>query len=297
MLGELLAIISSVLIALGVVLNKKLTAEIEALALQTVRCWAAALFFLIVFFLMGRGGELIGIPLILMILMIVSMSIGIAIGDTIYIKALSMTDASRIFPVVTGGQFIPTAIIGYFTGEKITLYFLVGTVLVIGGASLVTSVQTGVQSKASSRPPKDKKWVLYCISAGLCWALSFGIMKVVLKEIDPVLANAFRLPSAAILLTGLSIGSGRGKNLKIIRYGWRAIGLLTFTGILSYCFGLLFSLYAMHISGITRLAVLTSWTPIFIMLLAAFILKEKLTIRVGLGALLSCVGTFIVMAF
>ena len=61
MIGELIALASSVVIASGVIISKKLTVRVTALPLQTMRCWFGAIFMLIVLFIMGRGGELMHI--------------------------------------------------------------------------------------------------------------------------------------------------------------------------------------------------------------------------------------------
>ncbi len=139
--------------------------------------------------------------------------------------------------------------------------------------------------------------MLYGTAAGLCWTLSFSLMKLVFREIDPILANSFRMPVTALILSSLALWSGQGERQKIAKYGRATIGLMIASGILSYGIGVVLELYAVYYAGITRAAILTSWTPIFVMFFAFLFLQERLTPWLGLGTLLCSGGTAIIVAF
>ena len=133
------------------------------------------------------------------------------------------------------------------------------------------------------------------VIAGLCWTTSFSFMKVVLEDIDPIIANSFRLPLVSLLLTSLVMRSGQRKSLKITRYGRRTLGLVAASGILSYGIGVLFELTAIRYAGIAKATILTSWTPLFVLFLSAILLRERLTLRLVSGTLLCSGGTALLM--
>lgn len=298
MIGEICALASAVAIGLAAIISKKLTATITPLPLQTVRAWFGAVFLLILLPSMGRGGELLQLPWHLMGLIVGSGMLGVALGDTLYMKTLSLTEASRVFPLVRGAQIIFTMIIAAsFLGEDVTWALFLGAVLIMGGISLVALTQTGTKMNPGARPVGGKRWLLYGVAAGLCWTLSFTLMKLIFREIDPILANSFRMPVTALILSSLVLWSGQGERLKIVKYGRATIGLMIASGVLSYGIGVLLELYAVYYAGIARAAVLTSWTPIFVMFFAFLLLKERLTPWLGLGTVLCTIGTLIIVAF
>ena len=298
MIGEISALASAVAIGLAAIISKKLTATITPLPLQTVRAWFGAVFLLILLPSMGRGGELLQLPWHLMGLIVGSGMLGVALGDTLYMETLSLTEASRVFPLVRGAQIIFTMIIAAsFLGEDVTWALFLGAVLIMGGISLVALTQTGTKMNPGARPVGGKIWLLYGVAAGLCWTLSFTLMKLVFREIDPILANTFRMPVTALILSGLALWSGQGERLKIVKYGRATIGLMIASGVLSYGIGVVLELYAIYYAGIARAAILTSWTPIFVMFFAFLLLKERLTPWLGLGTVLCTIGTLIIVAF
>ncbi len=127
MIGEISALSSALAIAASSIISKSLTSRITALPLQTMRCWSAAIFLIAVTSIMGRITQLTQIPLPLMGLMTASTLIGIVLSDTLYMKALSMAEVSKVFPVVRGTQILSTMVIAaVLFDEEVTLLINVG---------------------------------------------------------------------------------------------------------------------------------------------------------------------------
>jgi len=120
-------------------------------------------------------------------------------------------------------------------------------------------------------------------------------MKVVLTEMNAIVAQSIRLPIASLLLTSLSIQAGQGRQLRVTQYKRKTILLIVLCGVLSYGVGVLFELYALIFAGMAKAAILTSWTPLFILILSAVFLKERLTSRLVLGILCCSGGTVLLM--
>ena len=296
MIGEISALSSALAIASSAVISKSLISKIAALPLQTMRCWFGAIFLIAVATIMGRIAQLTHIPLLLMGLMTASTLIGIALGDTLYLRALSMAEVSKVFPVVRGTQILSTMIIAAaLFDEEVTWVTVVGAILVMTGVYLAAFAKTEDRPDTPAQPVAIRKWLPLAVIVGLCWMSSLSLMKVVLQDVDPILVNTFRLPVACLLLTSLVLRSGQGKSLKVVKYGRTTLGLVATGGILSYAIGVSLELYAVHYAGITKAAILTSWTPLFILFFSVLFLREKLTFRLGLGTLLCSGGTVLLV--
>ncbi|MFC1953961.1 DMT family transporter [Chloroflexota bacterium] len=296
MLGEIIALIASLAIAASSIISKSLTPKIAALSLQTMRSWYGSIFLVVVCFSLGKADELTRIPLPLIGLTIGSALIGIALGDTLYIRILSAANVSSVFPIVRSTQILVVTLAAAFLfDEKITGAVILGAVLIISGVYLTTSTGTEAKSNPRAQPVTRMKWLPLGVGVGICWATSWCFMKVVLTDVDPLVANSLRVPVASLMLTTLILGSGQRQSLRIAHHGRTTIALIISTGILSYGIGVLLVLYAIHLAGVSRTAILTSTTPLFVLVLSSLFLKEQLTLRLGFGTLLCVIGIILVV--
>lgn len=303
MIGEMFAIAAAFTVACSAILSKSLMARITPLSLQTTRIWFASLFLTIACLIIGKWSELINVSWFLVGLMALSTFIGIAIGDSLYLKVLNSYSTSITFTVAVSSKiFLTTILAGFFLGEKVNWTLGIGAVLVLAGLYLSLTSKFEVSSKlaveTAFQPKTERKlfWVLLAAFCGLCWAISFCLIQVVLRDVHPLVANTIRMPMASVMLTVLVVGIGQGKDLVITKYGKAASALIVFSGFLSYAFGLLLSLYSIKYAGVSRMAILTSISPLFVLGLSMLFLGEKPTLRLGFGILLCVSGIAVVMA-
>jgi len=262
-----------------------------------MRCWFGGIFLVAVCFIVGRAAQLTQIPLLLIGMTIGSALIGIAIADTSYMRVLSMAPVSKVYPVVKSSHILFSMFIaGLFLGEGVTWSMAIGAIMIMSGVYLAAFAKTETKPNPGAQPVSRVKWLLLAIIVGVCWTLSFSLMKFVLRDVDALVANSIRVPVAALTLTLLMLRSGRGESLRVAKYGRATLGLLIATGTLSYGVGVLLSLYAVQFSGVTIAAILTSVTPIFVLCLSVLFLREELTPRLGLGTLLCTGGVAVIVA-
>lgn len=296
MLGELSALAAALTIAFSAIISRSLAVLINARPLQTIRAWFGAIFVLLMLAIFGRTGELTQIPLRLIGFMGASALVGVAIGDTFYMRTLRMVEVSRSFPTVRGTQIVATMLIASLLfDEKVSWATGVGAFMILGGVYLAAFAKRTGPGDGPSVSVPITKWVFTAMLAGLCWTVSFSFMKLVLMEVDALVAQAIRLPLAALLLTTLSLQTGQGKQLRIFAYKRKTIIFLVLSGILSYGMGVIFELYAISFAGMAKAAILTSWTPLFLLFLSAIFLKERITLRLLVGVLLCSGGTVVLM--
>ena len=135
MLGASIALLTALAWAGSSIILKLLTAKIDTLSLNTLRLWVGSLLLLAIIPLSGRGGDLVHTPLRPMIYVIASGVIAMAVGDTIYIKSLSILDASIAFPIAQCSFPVLTVIVAVLLlGESFTWITAAGAVLGPGRA-------------------------------------------------------------------------------------------------------------------------------------------------------------------
>ena len=122
------------------------------------------------------------------------------------------------------------------------------------------------------------------------WALVFPFIKIALEELSPVNLTIMRLLVVCIVFLILLIVKPN-KFSKIQKKDIIPIFLVGFLGIILYHFGLNYG--EQYISA-SAASVIIATIPIFVVILAAIFLKEKITLKIVLGVLLSLVGVVVI---
>jgi len=122
------------------------------------------------------------------------------------------------------------------------------------------------------------------------WALVFPFIKIALEELSPVNLTIMRLLVVCIVFLTLLIVKPN-KFSKIQKKDIVPIFLVGFLGIILYHFGLNYG--EQYISA-SAASVIIATIPVFVVILAAIFLKEKITLKIVLGVLLSLVGVVVI---
>ena len=122
------------------------------------------------------------------------------------------------------------------------------------------------------------------------WALAFPFIKIGLEELSPVNLTIMRLLVVCIVFVSLLLVKPK-KFSKLQKRDIIPIFLLGFLGIVVYHLGLNYG--EQYISA-SAASVIIATIPIFVVILAAIFLKEKITSKIVLGVLLSLVGVVVI---
>jgi DME family drug/metabolite transporter len=287
--GELAAISCAVLWAVSTVLMRSQTGRVPVLALNAIRALWASVVFLSVLAAVGRLGDLLTVPSAALIGLLGSVLIGMALGDTLHIKAMTLIGVSRALPISSTYPILTALLAVIWLDEPVTPRILGGIVLVVGGVYLVAFPRVG---SVIERVPASGRGITLALIAACCWAVSTATVKPALSLVDPLVANGVRLPAAMLVLQLLSWRSeGLGSPF---RFGRRAGLMLAVAGLISGLSGALW-LLGVRDAGAAKAAALSSTAPIFAAPLAALFLGEKLSRQVGLGTLLTVAGIWLVL--
>lgn len=298
-MGELAALSASAFWATASLMFARLGKNVGPLVMNILKCIIAVmLMFVVLLVLEGRLWPA-GLSTVETALLAASGLAGLTAGDTAYFYALNRLGPRRtlllaaLTPPMTAIMAVPVL------GEPITLELFGGMVLTLGGVvwvilerhpgdQQVTGIEESSERAGLSRA--EKIGVACGILAAFCQALGNVLTKLGGAEISALEISIVRLAFGIVGL-GIVLGAmGRlaraaepMKNLRTFGLLFAATFLGTFLGIWLMNAGLRYT-YA----GIA--STLSSTSPIFILPLAYFIEKEKLTARAVVGACVAVVG-------
>ena len=144
------------------------------------------------------------------------------------------------------------------------------------------------------RPPSTRAGIAMALGASLCWSLSTVIMRPAVDQVDPLIANAIRLPFGCLVLLALSLGNRRRGGASPFAIPRRSAAVLTAAGAFSALSGTLW-LFALRYAGAAKSATLNSTAPVFAAPLAMLLLGERLSLQGVLGILLTVAGVALVV--
>jgi drug/metabolite transporter (DMT)-like permease len=241
---------------------------------------AGALLVLCVVFTEGPG-VLVTMSSTTFLVLVVSIVAAIGIGDSVFFESTRAIGLGRAMTIATTYPIGAALLAAALYGERITTPVAAGTLLTLGGVALIV----GVHSEA--RPERMWFGVWTAIIASLAWAVSTVMMKTPLGEIEPLTAQAIRLPLASALLWLTPWTRGAGAALRaggrgpLLRIG--ALSLITAVSSVLFVASLKYA-------GVAIGAVLSSTAPLFALPLGVMFLGERASVWTVVGALVAVAG-------
>jgi len=294
MMGVIYALTAALAWAGSSTIIKSITTKIDALSLSALRLCVASLLLFAVISLSGRITEFINTPLMPLVYVIISGIIGLAVGDTVFIKSLSYLDVSRAFPIAQCAYPVFTMLLAVsLLGESFTWVTGLGTFLVLLGIYLITSTwkASGINSTSGRI---NGKGIVLALIAGIVWAVATVTLKLGVMDMDPLVAGAIRISSAAIVLLSFALSQRKRGALQLRKYGSPSLALALTSGFISPGMGMVFFIIAIQLLGAGKTAVLSATSPLFLLPFSVFILKERLTRLTLIGIFTGVTGICLV---
>jgi drug/metabolite transporter (DMT)-like permease len=213
--------------------------------------------------------------------LIVSIVMAIGLGDTVFFESARAIGLGRAMTIATTYPVGAAVLASVLYGERITTPIAAGTLLTLGGVALIVGV------RAEARPERLWFGVWTAVVASVAWAVSTVMMKTPLTEIDPLTAQAIRLPLASALLWLTPWTRGAGAALRAAGPGplLRIGALSAITAASSVLF-----VASLKYAGVTVGSVLSSTAPLFALPLGVIFLGERVSVWTVLGALVAVAG-------
>jgi drug/metabolite transporter (DMT)-like permease len=293
MMGEAFALGSALAWAVGVILYKRLGAQLPPLRLNLAKN-SLVLVLLLPLTALWHGSNLPALtPAVSEIaICIVSGLIGIALADTLYFRALNQIGAGRMG--IVGNFYSPFVLVlaFVFLGERLTPLQFAGFGLVTLGVAIVA------ERGASEGLGGEALWrgVLLGIVSVLLMAVAIVMVKRVLERNDVLVVSAIRLAGGVggmILVTTALRAWSQGHLRRLDRRGW---AFLVIAAVVGQLLAMVMWLAGYKYTSASIAAILNESSSVFIVLLAWLVLREPMTRRklVGVACTLGGVGLMLV---
>ncbi|MFY2763654.1 DMT family transporter [Arenimonas sp. MALMAid1274] len=283
-LGELFSLLSALAWAVGVILYRQLGATLPPLQLNFLKNGLVLLMLLPAIPLL-HGLAIPRFSAAHIALALASGAIGIGIADTLYFRALNALGAGRMG--VLGNFYSPFVIVlGYlFLDERLTALQLWGFVLV----SVGVFVAAWPKASPGGRPPQVLRGLGLALLSIALMAVAIVMVKRVLEAQPLLWVTGLRMVGA---LGGMVLVAALTRQIALLHpptagLPWRRLALAAFVG---QFLAMILWLAGYKYTQASVAAILNETASVFILLLAAFWLKEPLTRRGITGVALTLSG-------
>jgi uncharacterized membrane protein len=286
----IIALSATVTWALAQIINKSLSASVGSLHMNTVRLWSGFAIVAVFVWIFGKYESTSSYPTMSLVLLVSSGIIALAVGDTVFIRSLYFIYVSQAFPVGQCAFLVMTVVSSIlFLSEQYSLLNIVGGALILTGLYLVSvfGYYPGTRILRST----NRKGLLIAFAAALAWTVGAVILKISLTEMNAIFAAAIRTFSAAVALTIFQCGQwGPRPALPVSSISRKKLALIALSGALGYGVGGIAYVLAMQRVGAGRTVLITSLTPVLVLILSIFLLKERPTRQSMIGTVICVVG-------
>lgn len=208
-----------------------------------------------------------------------STAASMVVGDSLYFLAATRIGIARALPIASSFPLLSTVGAVLFLGEPLTLALLAGSAFVTAAVSLIGG------ERLPSGGRLDPAGLLLAGLAAVCWAAAGLFLGPALQLVDPIAGSVVRFPMGAVLF-----GTYVLVRRPVERMTGRVLALTGVAGVGTLASALLF-LGGIAGAGVARGVALNATSPVFTALLAALLLRERISPRAGLGVGLSVLGT------
>ena len=220
--------------------------------------------------------------------LILSGLIGFVFGDLFLFKSyivigsrFSMLIMTLVPPMTAFFSFV-------IIGERLTLMHGLGMSLTLFGISMSIFGRNGKGERLSLK--LAPKGILYALGGALGQALGLVLSKLGMKDYDPFAATQIRIIAGIFGYTALVTVLFRWGNVHRALKNKEGMALTTLGAFFGPFLGVSFSLISVKYTEAGIASTIMSLVPIFIILPAVLIYKEKVTIPELIGAMVSVGG-------
>lgn len=214
--------------------------------------------------------------------------IGIAIGDSLFFKSLQDLGAKVQVIFFLLGQVLTMVLSLLFLGEILTVEQYIGASILLGGVVVTT---WGTQT---NHPNKSRGIILGLLSM-LCFSISAIMVKAAIADVPVITATFYRMLFGTIFTLGYGVASKNFKSWVTPLRDKKLCGLFILNVVVITYGGFLLSMAAIKFISVSLASVLSATEPLFVLLLAFIINKDRATKRELIGAAITLIGLFLII--
>lgn len=214
--------------------------------------------------------------------------IGISVGDSLFFKSLQDLGAKVQVIFFLLGQIFTMILSLLLLGELLALEQYIGAVILLTGIVIV------VWGKQENHPNKMRGIICGLLSI-LCFSVSAIMVKMAIAEVEVVTATFYRMLFGTIFTLGFGVvGKQLPTWIKPLK-DKRLFALFILNVLVITYGGFLLSMAAIKFISVSLVSVLGTTEPVFVLLFAFLINKEKITKQEVIGTMITLVGLFFIM--
>ena len=213
--------------------------------------------------------------------------IGTVAGRLLRFFSIETVGASITSALVNLSPLASTALAVALLGEHVTLPILLGTVVIVGGTTLLSYGGKAVGVRPSL--------LVLGMGSAFCFGIVAVLRKMGLSGTGPILGMAANVTTAMIAFTAFLLASGQAASMRC-----RGRSLVYFVGAgVAENVAVFLIIVALNYGAVSVVAPLSNVSPIFVLLLSALFLRglERLNVRVVAGTFLIVAGAYLITAF
>ena len=286
-LGAVCALASAFTWAVTSLLVRTVSPPLSSVTVSAVRALLGGGLLLAWVLVTGGVGRLAAIGETNFLLLAVSIVVAIALGDVMFFESARFLGLARAMTVSMVYPLMSAGFAAIFLGEPLTGRVGTGSVVTLVGLVLI------VRARAGERVREERLGVgLACaFTAAVAWAASLLVLKPAMGTLDPVTAQAVRLPLAALVLFATPWGwAAPGQVLAADRSALWRVAIL---GIVTAGSSVLF-VTSVKWADVAVAAVLSSTAPLFALPLGLIFLGERVTRSALVGTALAVIGVALI---
>lgn len=214
--------------------------------------------------------------------------IGITIGDSLFFKSLQDLGAKTQVIFFLLGQILTMVLSLLFLGELLSVEQYIGAFILLTGVIVTTW-------GAQTNHPNKTRGIVFGLISMTCFSVSAIMVKAAISDVPVITATFYRMVFGTIFTLGYGLAS---KNLS----SWicplknkKLLGLFVLNVVVITYGGFLLSMAAIKYISVSLASVLSATEPVFVILLAFFMMREKATKRELVGTLVTLVGLFLII--
>ena len=280
--------------AMGSILFKKLGQKLSPMALTLAKGTLSAVLLAVTLLVTGYAD----IALKPLLLLIFSGVLGIAVGDSFFFAALENLSPHSLVVLSTLGEILTIIWAVLVLRERPTLMAWGGIGLVIMGIVTVLYPQVSSSDNDFSDKPQENlvfKGVIFGLISVLCMSVSIIVAKMGLDSVSALTATFIRMlaGTTGMLFLGLTT-----KKIGVWMSPFQSNPRLFYQLICSVLFitfgGFWLSLVGLKYVDVAIAQTLNSTDPLFALIFAAILLKEKVTMSAFFGTIFTISGIVLI---
>lgn len=214
--------------------------------------------------------------------------LGITIGDSLFFKSLQDLGAKTQVIFFLLGQILTMILSLLFLGELLSVEQYIGAFILLAGVIVTT---WGTQTNH----PNKSRGILLGLLSMTCFSISAIMVKAAISDVPVITATFYRMVFGTIFALGYGIASKNFTSWIQPLKDKKLLGLFVTNVVVITYGGFMLSMAAIKYISVSLASVLSATEPIFVLMLAFLIMRERATKRELIGTVITLIGLFLII--